>query len=117
MNLIKQLFSSTTTNLDATEIKAKLESENPPILLDVRQSDEYRAGHISGAMLIPLNQLGQRLSELPKEREIVCVCRSGSRSGMANRMLTEAGFNSFNLRGGMIAWSRAGLPSQQGNTP
>lgn len=117
MNLFKQLFNSTTSTLDAAETQAKLESENPPLLLDVRQPDEYRAGHIPGAVLIPLNQLQKRLNELPQDREIVCVCRSGSRSGTANRMLDQAGFNSLNMRGGMVAWQRAGLPSKKGNTP
>ncbi|HML20869.1 MAG TPA: rhodanese-like domain-containing protein [Aggregatilinea sp.] len=117
MNLIKQLFASTDTNLDAAEAKSKLDGKNPPVLLDVRQQDEYRSGHIPGAVLIPLNQLGQRLHELPKDREIICVCRSGSRSRMANRMLAQAGYNSLNLKGGMISWTRAGLSTKKGNTP
>jgi rhodanese-related sulfurtransferase len=54
------------------------------------------------------------MQELPREREIVCVCRSGNRSSSAARQLSAAGFKAANLRGGMIAWRRAGLPVKKG---
>jgi rhodanese-related sulfurtransferase len=79
-------------------------------LLDVREDDEWRAGHIEGAQHIPLGQLGDRLAELPAGRSIVAVCRSGSRSAAAVRGLKQLGYSAENLDGGVTAWSRAGLP-------
>jgi rhodanese-related sulfurtransferase len=112
MNLFSRLFNSTPIKqMDATSLnkeKAKY------FLVDVRQPEEYRQGHINGAKLVPLNQLGGRMKELPAGREIVCVCRSGNRSRAAARKLAAAGFKAVNLRGGMIAWTRAGLPVKKG---
>ena len=78
-------------------------------LLDVREDDEWRAGHIDGAQHIPLGQLGERLAELPTGRRIVAVCRSGSRSAAAVRGLRQLGYDAENLDGGVTAWMRAGL--------
>jgi len=79
-------------------------------LLDVREADEWDAGHVEGSQHIPLGTLGERLSELPSDRTIVAVCRSGSRSGAAVRGLRQLGFAAENLDGGLASWSRAGLP-------
>ncbi len=77
-------------------------------LLDVREDDEWQAGHIDGSQHIPLGQLRERLGEVPKERRIVAVCRSGSRSGAAVRGLVQLGYDAENLDGGVTAWARAG---------
>jgi rhodanese-related sulfurtransferase len=79
-------------------------------LLDVREGDEWKAGHIDGAQHIPLGELGDRLGELPTGTTIVAVCRSGSRSAAAVRGLRQAGYTAENLDGGVTAWSREGLP-------
>jgi rhodanese-related sulfurtransferase len=79
-------------------------------LLDVREQDEWDAGHIEGAQHIPLGELGARLSEVPREQVVVAVCRTGSRSDRAALGLRANGFKSENLDGGVTAWSRAGLP-------
>jgi rhodanese-related sulfurtransferase len=79
-------------------------------LVDVREDDEWQAGHIEGAQHIPLGQLGDRLAELPTGRRIVAVCRSGGRSGAAVRGLRQLGYDAENLDGGVTAWSKAGLP-------
>jgi rhodanese-related sulfurtransferase len=79
-------------------------------LLDVREPDEWDAGHIEGAQHIPLGELGARLAEVPREQVVVAVCRSGSRSDRAAKGLRLSGFQAENLDGGMTAWSRAGLP-------
>jgi rhodanese-related sulfurtransferase len=78
-------------------------------LLDVREQDEWDAGHIDGAQHIPLGELGARLAEVPKEKVVVAVCRSGSRSDRAAKGLRLSGFEAENLDGGVTAWSRAGL--------
>jgi rhodanese-related sulfurtransferase len=114
MNTFKSLFGSSATNLTAPDAKARIDDKQPLLILDVRQPDEFRAGHIAGAKLIPLNELRSRMSELPKETEILCVCRSGSRSGAAVGQLNSTGFNAVNLRGGMTGWQMAGYPVKKG---
>ena len=79
-------------------------------LLDVREGDEWQAGHIAGAQHIPLGELRERLDELPKDRMILAVCRHGNRSEAATRGLRTLGYTVENLEGGVTAWSRAGLP-------
>ncbi len=79
-------------------------------LVDVREDDEWLAGHIEGSQHIPLAELGERLSELPTGSAIVAVCRSGSRSGAAVRGLRQLGYEAENLDGGVTAWTKAGLP-------
>jgi len=84
-------------------------------ILDVREPAEYAEGHIAGSTLIPLGQLANRIGKLPQDRPIVAVCRSGNRSSAALSVLTRAGFtNVLNLRGGMTAWARSGLPTKRG---
>ena len=94
--------------LDVSEARADHE------LLDVREDDEWQAGHIDGAKHIPLAELGERLSELPSGRRIVAVCRSGGRSGAAVRGLRKLGYDAENLDGGVTAWTKAGLPLVDG---
>lgn len=86
------------------------------LVLDVREQSEFIDGHIAKARHIPLGGLAKRLDELEKykDKPIIAVCRSGSRSGMACRTLRKAGFERLhNLDGGMIAWDRAGLPKER----
>ncbi len=81
------------------------------LIVDVREPHEWRAGHIPGAVHIPLDQLAARLGELDTERDIILVCRSGNRSAYATALLGKAGFSKvYNLIGGIIAWARHGLP-------
>lgn len=77
-------------------------------LLDVREHDEWDAGHVSGAVHIPMRELGSRQSELPTDRTILCVCRSGNRSGMVTKSLAEAGYAIENLDGGLQSWEAYG---------
>jgi len=84
-------------------------------ILDVREPAEYAEAHIAGSKLIPLSQLANRMTSLPQDRPIVAVCRSGNRSGVAQAILKRAGFtNVLNLRGGLLAWARGGLPTRRG---
>lgn len=88
-------------------LKARLESNENIILLDVRQPEEHAEKSIPNSMLIPLGELPIRLAELEqlKDKEIVVYCRSGNRSGQACLFLQMQGFaNPVNLRGGMLAW-------------
>jgi len=79
-------------------------------LLDVREPDEWGAGHVPGSVHIPMRELGARQAELPSDSTILCVCRSGSRSGMVARALAEAGYRVENLDGGLQSWEAYGHP-------
>ncbi len=87
-------------------------------LLDVRDAVEYEGehGHIRNAVLIPLNELRERLTELDDTKPIVAICQSGKRSAMATQILKQAGLNRVaNLPGGLIHWSRLALPGLVGD--
>jgi rhodanese-related sulfurtransferase len=98
-----------TPGIDARDV-ADLLAAREAVVLDVRHPAEWRSGHIREAMHIPLTQLATRLHQLPRGTTIVTVCRSGHRSALAARTLERAGHDVRNLRGGMNAWVRAGLP-------
>lgn len=117
MNLLSSLFGPPLPSLEAMELSEKLKVDKQAIVLDVRQPEEYREGHIAGSKLIPLGELNGRIIELPKNRAIVCVCASGSRSQSATKFLVDAGFDAFNMNGGMYMWHRAKLPVKKGSTP
>lgn len=78
------------------------------VLLDVREPQEWRAGHAPLATHIPLGRVATAGSRLPRAGTVIVVCRSGSRASGAVRQLRTAGVNAVNLRGGMLAWERAG---------
>jgi rhodanese-related sulfurtransferase len=86
-----------------------LRGRDDVILLDVREDYEFNNGHVPGAAWIPLGELPNRLDELPKDKTIVAVCRSGNRSGQATELLRQQGFDAHNMQGGMLAWQAAGL--------
>lgn len=82
------------------------------LLLDVREPDEWAAGRIPGALHIPMGQLNARQDEIPQDRLLVVVCRSGNRSGVVTEALQQAGYRAENLEGGMQAWHAAGQPME-----
>jgi rhodanese-related sulfurtransferase len=110
MSIFSILFGPAVPTLKPAEVQEKLKNGKRPFLLDVREKQEMRAGYISGAKLIPLGQLVRRMKELPKDREIVCVCRSGNRSRSAAKQLIAAGYSASNMKGGMLAWGWSKLP-------
>jgi len=79
-------------------------------LLDVREEDEWAAGHVPGATHIPLGQLGARTGELPPDAEIYVICRTGIRSARVTAALNGAGWRALNVAGGMQDWVAAGRP-------
>ena len=79
-------------------------------LLDVREDDEWAAGHAPGARHIPLGELGARTAEVPQGQAVFVICRSGTRSGRAAQALTGAGWQAINVAGGMQDWAAAGRP-------
>jgi len=89
------------------------------VLLDVREVDEWVAGHVEGAVHVPMNEVPQALDRLDHDDEIVVVCKVGSRSAYVAAWLNQQGFRASNLDGGLIAWAGAGRPlvSESGGTP
>ncbi len=79
-------------------------------LLDVREDDEWAAGHAPDATHIPLGELGARATEVPRDQQIYVICRSGARSARAAQALNGAGWQAINVAGGMQDWAAAGRP-------
>lgn len=79
-------------------------------VLDVREQDEWDAGHVDGSQHIPIGELLGRLAEIPTDREVVVVCRVGSRSAQVTAYLGQQGYDMVNLTGGLEAWVDAGRP-------
>ncbi len=104
--------------LAPAELSGRMASANPPVLIDVREADEFKGelGHIGGALLMPLAELADRAAEIEqyRERDIVAICRVGVRSTTAAAILTGLGFERvWNLRGGMLEWADAGMPVER----
>jgi rhodanese-related sulfurtransferase len=89
-------------------------------LLDVREDEEWMAGHPPGAHHMPMMQIPARLAEIPTEGDVVVVCRVGARSAQVVSYLMGNGWDNVrNLDGGLVAWARAGRPlvSEDGRAP
>lgn len=81
------------------------------LLIDVREAHEWRSGHAHGAINSPLRCLAFQIHVLPRDRDILFICTSGNRSGVAAMLARRAGIKrSWNVRGGMLSWMAAGLP-------
>jgi sulfur dioxygenase len=109
---------SQVRQLTAQAVRARLTQPTPPVLLDVREPDEFRGelGHIPGSILVPLKELAARAGELQpfKDKDVVVICRAGVRSATAAGILTGLGFEHVsNLKGGMLDWNEAQLPVER----
>lgn len=100
-----------TPEVDATEAARRLQADEA-VLLDVREDDEWAAGHAPGAHHVKLSglQAAHDNNEIPTDRPIIAVCRVGGRSEKATIALNQAGYDVVNLVGGMRAWAAAGGP-------
>ncbi|WP_245557539.1 rhodanese-like domain-containing protein [Deinococcus peraridilitoris] len=85
------------------------------LLLDVRESEEFRDVHAQGAQLMPLSTFQENYATLDQDREIVVICRSGARSARAAQFLLDNGYKAVNLEGGTVAWEAQGLPVEKEN--
>lgn len=117
----QRMFGGTTsgstagTNVTVEEAKRKLDA-GEATLIDVREPNEWREGHVAGAKHIPLGQLTLHTAEIPRDREVLLLCRSGSRSALATQMLRQQGFEQArNVDGGVLAWTRRGYPLRSGS--
>ena len=98
--------------LSPAEVKHRLERKDGTLLIDVRENDELAVASIDGAKHIPMNDVGRHLAELPKDKDIVFVCHSGSRSLMVAIQLKRRGFTRvFNMAGGIDMWSQTVDPN------
>ena len=87
----------------------------PPLIVDVREPDEFARERVEGAALVPISQFVARHGELPKDRPLYMLCHSGSRSQSATMYLLQAGWTDVkNVTGGISAWMQAGLPVRKG---
>jgi rhodanese-related sulfurtransferase len=100
-------------SISVEALAERIANGKAPMIIDVRSEDEYLAGHVPGAQLIPHDQMGSYVEGLSanKDAEIVLYCKSGRRAGMASDVLEAAGFSNLKiLDGSFQAWSAAGKP-------
>lgn len=102
------MFFSRNPSISAEEAAARL-ATHELVLVDVRQAVEVKGGRVPGSVNIPLTQLSDRLGELDRAAQIAFLCHSGARSARATAIARKAGYDALNVRGGTIAWKRAGL--------
>lgn len=104
--------------VDVREAKRRLDEAQPgaePILLDVRELDEFTAQRVAGAVLLPISRFALGFRQLPQDRPILVLCKVGGRSSMATDFLLQQGWPDVtNIAGGISAWSSAGLPTTSG---
>jgi sulfur-carrier protein adenylyltransferase/sulfurtransferase len=98
--------AASESDIDVTEVKAKMDRGEPFVLIDVREPHEYQICNLPDALLIPLGDIAKRINELNSADEIVVHCKMGGRSAKAVDFLKQAGFRKVrNMRGGILAWS------------
>jgi rhodanese-related sulfurtransferase len=96
-------MSYETTTVE--QLKARLDAGEKPVLIDVREDEEVAQGMIEGAIHIPMGQIPDRLDEIPRDKEVIFICRSGNRSGRVCEFLSAQGYDrTVNMLGGMLAW-------------
>jgi rhodanese-related sulfurtransferase len=107
------MFQSPTPAVAVAELPAD------GYLLDVREHDEWHAGHAPDAVHVPLSELMERAGEVPEDQDVYVICKIGGRSEQAVRYLNQLGRRTVNVSGGMLAWEAAGRPmiSEGGETP
>ena len=114
MNFLSRLFGQSSSNhpvIQPQEYKARfMDGKQPHTLVDVRTAEEFREGHIPGAINIAVQELGGKLSKIPQDKPVVVYCRSGSRSANAAQSLLAAGYTEVYDLGGLLEWGRQGLP-------
>ena len=88
------------------ELKSRLDAGDKPLMIDVREDEEVADGMIPGAIHLPMGEIPGRIDEIPREGEVIFICRSGNRSGKVCEYLQMMGYeNQVNLTGGMLAWA------------
>ncbi len=93
-----------------------MQTERPPLVVDVRTGMEFAGSHVAGSINLPLHSLTARSPELSGHDEVWLICRTGSRSATAARALAVAGIKVMDVRGGLMAWRQAGYPVEAGRS-
>ena len=102
-------------SIDPQVAAERLAGPEPPLLVDVREPDEFHTVRVAGAALVPLSTFMLKFQELPKDRPILVMCAVGGRSSAATAHLLASGYpDVLNVTGGIIGWERAGLPVRRG---
>jgi rhodanese-related sulfurtransferase len=106
---------SAIPTIDVAAAAAQRGGPDNALLVDVRELDEFATVRVDGAALVPTSTFADRHGELPKDRPLLLICHSGSRSAAATGYLLRSGWSDVvNVAGGMVAWERAGLPVRRG---
>jgi rhodanese-related sulfurtransferase len=101
--------------VDVQTAASRLAGPEPPLLVDVREPDEFASVRAEGAVHLPLSTFMQRFQELPRDRPLLMICAVGGRSGAATAHLLANGWTDVtNVAGGTLGWERAGLPVRHG---
>ena len=106
------------TSLEAQDIIEQ--DPNSVVVVDVRNPDEYEAGHVAKSINIPVNDVLTRFSELPTDKTLLFICQMGARSGLACEMVAAMGVNPdliYNIEDGTPVWVENNLPTNHGSTP
>lgn len=91
--------------ISPTELAGRIREGKPPMMIDVREVDEFAEGHIPGSVNLPLSNFMNLYQQIPKDQEVALICRSSNRSGRAQAFLEQQGWTLLrNMSGGMLAW-------------
>jgi rhodanese-related sulfurtransferase len=107
--------------VDSDEARQILDSEPADtVVVDVRRDDEWVTGHVTGAIHIPIDDLADRIDQVPQDRKVLFICAAGVRSGLACEVASSMGYdteNLYNIEDGTPAWIAGGHPTSHGNDP
>ena len=115
MSFLRNLMGPGVPSVDVKQAAEMQGDDGGALIVDVREPNEYAQIRARGAVLLPLGRLNDRVRDLPRDREILLMCRTGGRSANATQFLAANGFeNVTNVSGGIVAWHNAGLPTSSG---
>ena len=107
--------------VDSSEGRSILEADpGGTVVIDVRRDDEWVTGHVTGAIHIPVDDLTDRIDQVPTDKKVLFICAAGVRSGLACEMAASMGYDSenlINIEDGTPAWIAGGHPTSYGNEP
>jgi rhodanese-related sulfurtransferase len=107
--------------VDSPEAKTMLDAEpDNTVVVDVRRDDEWVTGHVTGAIHVPIDDLSDRIDEVPKDKKVLFICAAGVRSGLGCEIAASMGYDSenlFNIEDGTPTWIQANLPTSYGTDP
>lgn len=115
MSFLRKIMGPGVPSVDVKQAAEMQGGDVGALIIDVREANEYAQIRAKGAVLLPVGRLNNRVKDLPRDREILLICRTGGRSANATQFLAANGFeNVTNVSGGVVAWYNAGLPTSSG---